>query len=292
MIRSMTGFGRGSAAAGATHVTTDVRSVNHRYLDVSIRAPKEYAELEPEFRAIVKESVSRGRVEVFVNRAAAGASPAALAVNRALAAAFCREARGLAKELGLAGEITLETVLAQRGVVELREPEFDLDAERAAALASLRSALRAWQKMQAVEGRAMRADLLARLDAIEERRKQIRRLLPEVERAMRERVAARVQELNHDVAATEERLAQEVAFLSSRADITEELVRLKSHVGQMKALLSSKEPAGRKLDFLLQEANREATTIASKSNSSDVSARVIEIKGELEKVREQAQNIE
>ena len=198
----------------------------------------------------------------------------------------------MAKELGLAGEITLETVLAQRGVVELREPEFDLDAERSAALASLRAALKALEKMQSVEGKAMRKDLLARLEAIDARRKEIHRLLPAVERAMRERVAARVQELNHDVAASGERLAQEVAFLSSRADITEELVRLKSHVAQMKALLSSKEPAGRKLDFLLQEANREATTIASKCNSSDISAGVVEIKGELEKVREQAQNIE
>jgi uncharacterized protein (TIGR00255 family) len=292
MIRSMTGFGRGVAAQGGTHVTIDVRSVNHRYLDVSIRLPKEYAELEPEVRGAIKAAVSRGRVDVFVNRIPAPTDAGALAMNRPLAAAFCREARKLAKALDLSGEITLETVLAQRGVVELREPAFDLDAERPAVFAALARALKGLARMQGTEGRAIRKDLLGRIEAIDRWRKEVRGLLPGIETAARARLGARLAEAGADEAAAKDRIAQEMAVLLNRGDITEELVRLKSHLAQMRALLSIKEPGGRKLDFLLQEANREATTIGSKANSSDVSARVVAIKAELEKVREQAQNIE
>jgi uncharacterized protein (TIGR00255 family) len=177
-------------------------------------------------------------------------------------------------------------------VVELREPTFDLDAERPAVVAALARALRGLARMQGTEGRAIRKDLLARIEAIDGWRKEIRGLLPEVEKATRARLAARLAEAGADEAAAKDRLAQETAVLLNRADITEEIVRLKSHLAQMRALLTAKEAAGRKLDFLLQEANREATTIASKSNSSDLSARVVAIKAELEKVREQAQNIE
>ena len=292
MIRSMTGFGRATGAAGAVQITIDVRSVNHRFLDLNLRAPREYGELEAEIRNRLQESVSRGRVDVFVNRSARGGGASELVIDQQLARSFADRARKLAAKIGVSDAVSLDTILAQTGVVSLQECPPDLKAEKEVVFRCLDQAVRALRRMQAIEGRALKADLTARLKAIEGFRKEILRHVPEIQTQIRDKLVARIAELSGGVAMDPDRVTQEVAYLAGRGDITEEVVRLKSHLEQMRQALSSKEPIGRRLDFLLQETNREITTIGSKIGNSDVARIVVDVKSELEKIREQAQNIE
>ncbi len=291
MIRSMTGFGAGHGAAGGEELDVEVRSVNHKYCEVKVRLPRELAALEIEVTKAVKERLARGGVEVAVRRAS---SVAALAprVDMALAESYARAFQDIQARLGLPGAVTLGEVLGAEGVVRLEERTVAVDAAREAVRGALAVALDALAEMRAREGEALARDLAARLDLVAAGVERVAALAPQVVEYHRARLAERVEELTRGVPLDPARLAQEVALLADRTDVTEELTRLRSHLAQARALLGLAEPAGRKLDFLVQEMNREVNTIGSKAQSAEIAGIVVATKAEIERMREQVQNVE
>ena len=291
MIRSMTGFGSGRGAAGDEQAEVEVRSVNHKFIEVKARLPRELSALEVEVVRSVKDRLARGGIDVTVRRTAA-AGVLAPRVDGALAEAYAAAFRELKTRLALAGEITVSDVLAADGVVRLEEREVDLVAARAAVTAALATALDALAAMRAREGEALARDMEGRLAAVEVLVARVAALSPRAVEMQRARLVERVAELTRGVSIDPGRLEQEVALFADRTDVVEETTRLASHLAQARALLASGEPAGRRLDFLVQEMHREANTIGSKSQSGEISAVVVSLKAEIERMREQVQNVE
>ena len=291
MIRSMTGFGAGRGAAGGEELDVEVRSVNHKFAEVKVRLPRELAALELDATRAVKERLARGGIEISIRRSgpAGGLAPR---VDVALAESYARAFGEIRARLALPGAVTLADVLAADGVVRLEERTVDVAAAREALRRALDAALDALLEMRAREGEALARDLGARLAAVEGLVTRVTTLVPEALEHHRARLAERVQELADGVAVDPARLAQEIALLADRTDVTEEVTRLHSHVAQVRALLAGAEPAGRKLDFLVQEMHREVNTIGSKSQSAEIAAIVVTLKAEVERMREQVQNVE
>jgi uncharacterized protein (TIGR00255 family) len=293
VIRSMTGFGAGRAQAGSETVAAELRSVNGKFCDVRTHLPRDLAGLEQVVARIVKSRVARGVVDVTVHRESEGAVRGATpAVDLPLAAAYAKAFRELQAELGLAGEVTVHDLIGLDGVVTLADRAPDLGPLAEAVERALSAALDALEEMRRREGEALARDLAARLTALEKGAAAIRAAAPESVQAYRERLVARVAELSRGVPVDPARLAQEVAFFADRVDVAEELTRLASHLSQMRALLGSDAPAGRRLEFLVQEVNREVNTVGSKSQHAGISAQVVELKAELERIREQVANVE
>ncbi|HSN89759.1 MAG TPA: YicC/YloC family endoribonuclease [Anaeromyxobacteraceae bacterium] len=291
MIRSMTGFGSGRGTAGAEQAEVEVRSVNHKFIEVKARLPRELSALEVEVARAVKERLARGGVDVTVRRVSAGGALAPR-VDVALAEAYAAAFREMKERLALAGEVGVSDVIAAEGVVRLEERETNLGEARAAVSAALSAALDALGAMRAREGEALARDLEGRLGAVEALVARVTELSPRAVEIHRARLAERVAELTRGVPLDPGRLEQEVALLADRTDVVEETTRLASHLAQARALLASGEPAGRRLDFLVQEMHREANTIGSKSQSGEISAVVVSLKAEIERMREQVQNVE
>ncbi len=291
MIRSMTGFGSGRGAAPGEDVEVEVRSVNHKFCEVKVRMPRELGALEHELVRTVKERLARGGVEVTVRRTAAGAGLAPR-VDVLLAESYARAFAEIQARLGLPGAVTLADVLAAEGVVRLEERAVDLDAVSSALRAGLAAALDALVEMRAREGAALARDLSARLELVERLVARVAELSPQLVEQYRARLDERIAELARGVALDPSRLAQEVALFADRTDVAEEITRLGSHVAQVRALLALAGPAGRKLDFLVQEMHREVNTIGSKSQSAEVAGIVVALKAEVERMREQVQNVE
>jgi len=293
VIRSMTGFGAGRGQAQGETLAVELRSVNGKFCEVKPRLPRELLPLEAELVRAIKARLSRGVIDAHVRREGAESARAAVPrVDLPLAAAYAKALRELTQELGLAGEPSVHDLTALEGVLTLAEEPPDLAAASAALAIALDGALSALEHMRRREGDALGADLSARLDALEKGVTKIRALAPQVVDGYRDRLAARVAELSRGLAADPQRLAQEVVFFADRTDVVEELTRLASHLSQLRALLSSDAPAGRKFEFLLQEVHREVNTIGSKSQHAGISGEVVEMKAELERIREQIQNIE
>jgi len=291
MIRSMTGFGSGRAASSGEEIIVEVRSVNHKFCEVKLRLPRELSPLETDLGRAVKERLARGGVEVMVRRAGPGGSMAPR-VDAALAEAYARAYAEVAARLGLHGQVSLSDIVAAEGVIRLDDREADLVAARAAAERALGQALDALVAMRAHEGEALRRDLEARLATVEALVLRVEALAPAAVEHHRARLAERVEELTNGVPLDPGRLAQEVALLAERTDVAEEVTRLRSHLAQARRLLGSGEPAGRKLDFLVQEMHREGNTIGSKSQHAEISGVVVTLKAEIERMREQVQNVE
>lgn len=293
MIRSMTGFGAGRAQAGAESVAVELRSVNGKFCDVRVHLPRDLSALEQVVAKIVKSRVARGVVDVSVRREAPGTIRGATPrVDLALAAAYAKALREMRSELGLAGEVTVHDLVGLDGVVGLADAPSDPGPAAEALERALSVALDALDEMRRREGEALARDLTARLSTVEKGAAAIRASAPLSVEAYRDRLAARVAELSRGMPADPARLAQEVAFFAERADVAEELTRLGSHLAQLRALIGSDAPAGRRLEFLVQEVNREVNTIGSKSQHAGIAAQVVEIKSELERVREQIANVE
>ena len=288
----MTGFGGGRGEAAGEALTVELRSVNGKFCEVKARLPRELSALEPELVKTIKARISRGMVEVFVRREGAGARGAAPRVDLTLASAYAKALRELKDELGLAGEPTVQDVAAMEGVISLGESAVDPAAMAPVLQSGLTAALDALDQMRRREGEALARDLSARFETIEKHAAQVAQLAPAQVEAYRERLAARVAELSRGVALDPARLAQEVALFADRTDIAEETTRLASHIEQLRGLIQSDTPAGRKLEFLVQEVNREINTIGSKSQHARIASLVVEMKAELERVREQVQNVE
>jgi uncharacterized protein (TIGR00255 family) len=291
MIRSMTGFGAGRRAAGGEELAVEVRAVNHKFCEVKARLPRELAALEPAVVRLVKDRLARGGIEVSLRRTGPGGSMAPR-VDVALAEAYARAYAEVKARLGLHDPIRLRDLVAAEGVIRLDERETDLEAARVATEQALGVALDALVEMRRREGEALAADLEARLATVEGLVAQVEALAPQAVEHHRVRLAERVRELTQGVPLDPSRLAQEVALLADRSDVAEEVTRLRSHLAQARLLLAGLEPAGRKLDFLVQEMHREVNTIGSKSQHAGLSGLVVALKAEVERMREQVQNVE
>jgi uncharacterized protein (TIGR00255 family) len=292
MIKSMTGYGRGEWQGNGKKVEAEVKSFNHRYCDISLRLPRRLSPLETQARNLIKQRVSRGRIEAFVKVDESFQEEQKLELDLNLAKDYHLALKTLQENLGIPGELRLETLAGFRDIFKRKEEEADPEKDWGSLEAALEGALGSLEAMRRDEGRKLSEDFLGRLEAIEKMIQEVEEKAPLALRACRDRLAQRVQELNEGVGVDEARLAQEVAFLAERSDITEELVRIRSHLNQFRDMFKGAEPAGRKLEFLLQEINREANTIGSKASDAGIAQITVGIKSELEKMREQVQNVE
>jgi uncharacterized protein (TIGR00255 family) len=287
----MTGFGAGRAGEAGEVVEAEIRSVNHKFCEVKARLPREMAPLETELVRQVKDRLARGGIE-FTLRRSTSRGTLSPRVDAELAAEYARAFEEVRARLGLSGAVSLADVLGADGVVTLEERAVDLEAARAAGTAALAAALDALVAMREREGEALSRDLLGRLAVVEGIAARLAQSSPRSVEDYRARLHDRVQELSRGLAPDPQRLATEVALFADRTDVTEELTRLASHVEQMRGLLASGEPSGRKMDFLVQEMHREANSVGSKSQSADAASAVVSLKAEIERMREQVQNVE
>lgn len=292
MLRSMTGFGSGRGTAGDEELVVEIKSVNHKFCEVKARVPRELASLETGLVRRIKDRVSRGALDVTVKRASRSASGLVPVIDVALATSYRRAFAELAQALGVPDSTTVRDVAQVPNVVRLEEPSVDVARAQTALEAAVDQALTALEAMRAVEGQAIERDLLARLELVEKSAAEVKALGPPSLDEYRTRLTARIEELGRGLPVDPQRLAQEVAFFAERVDVAEELTRLSSHFEQFRRLCAAPEPAGRKLDFLVQEMSREVNTTGSKSASAGISALVVQLKAELERVREQVQNVE
>jgi uncharacterized protein (TIGR00255 family) len=290
-MRSMTGYGRGEDVQGGFKFSVELNSVNRKQSDISIKLPSELEELEPRIRDEINAQISRGRINVVVafHR---GDAAEHVELDTALAKAYLRAIQKLQKELKLNGTLTLDAILRAPGVLKLAESTLDANALWPGVENALRKALERLVKMREKEGKHLATDLAKRLDLLVAGTATIRTSAPETVKRYRDQLHARIKDAGLSVPLDDERLAKEVVFFADRCDVTEELTRLESHFQQFRASLKSAEPVGRTLDFLAQEMNREINTIGSKANAAEISQQVVKMKAELEKIREQVQNIE
>ncbi len=294
MLSSMTGFGSGLTQKGEVSVTVEIRTVNHRFLDVHLRLGREYSFLEGEIQQQIRGAMSRGRVDVSVSIETS--APPEMLVNTDLARGYAAAAGRLREELHLTDGLELRTLLALPGVVQNKDnAEVTGEAElllRQAVQECLKAALDGAVKMRRQEGQALRADMERFLAGIREKAAQARAFVPSAVEEIQTKLQERLSQLVQPHALDPQRLAQEVAILADRADISEEFARLDSHVGQFAGLLADGTEVGKKLDFLLQEMQREVNTMLSKSGKLEITRLAIALKADIEKLREQVQNVE
>jgi len=290
--KSMTGFGRGEAEAKGRRWTVEIRCVNHRYLDLKIKLPKGYAGLEERVRKCLTAVLIRGRVDVALSVSGDFSDLQEIEANHTLARTYRDALVRLADQLDLAADIDLQRLAAYPDVLLLSQRAEDLDEVWPSMETALRDALNTCDKMRCEEGKAMAADLQERLDQFAAVVGKIEQQIPELLQERELKLNERLQKLLGNVQLDTQRLAQEIAILSDKTDVTEEIVRLSSHISQFRAFLESDEATGRKIDFLLQEFLREVNTMASKINDAEIAHLTVDLKAELEKMREQVQNIE
>ena len=292
-MRSMTGYGRGETAKDGFKFTVELNSINRKQSDISINLPKELVELEPRIRDEINAHLSRGRINVVVAFHRSNAKvEEQVELDVALAKAYQRAIQKLQKGMKLSGSLTLDTILRAPGVLKLAEAALDAESIWPHVESALRKAITGLVKMREKEGKFLANDLAQRLSLLEVGLELIRKSAPEIVARYREQLHARVKEAGLNVPLDDERLVKEVVFFADRCDISEEITRLSSHFNQCRGCLKSNEPVGRTLDFLAQEMGREINTIGSKANDALISREVVTLKAELEKFREQAQNVE
>lgn len=291
-IASMTGYGRAEARGARLAILVEARSLNHRFLEIAIKLPRGLSAHEPELRRLVQGRVARGRVDVTVTARRIAGSQSVVRTDVALGAEYLAGARALAQTLGLAGELPLGDLLRLPGVVSLDDAEPD-EAETGPLLKeATEQALEELLRMRQAEGAALAADLGRHLAALEAWAGSLEQLLPGALQRVQDRVRGRVRELLGEVPVDPGRIAQEAAVWAAKSDVAEELARLVSHCRQFRALLATGGPVGRQLDFLAQEMHREVNTIGSKAEVGELVSRVLEGRTVVERLREQAQNVE
>jgi uncharacterized protein (TIGR00255 family) len=289
----MTGFGRASFEAAGSTLAVELRCVNQRNLDLSVRLPRSLSGLEAELRRLLSQRFSRGKVELSVALAAGAAPRAELEVDRALVLRYLALARELSREAGVIDRVSVAELLAMPGVVRAVEAAAREEDAAAPLLEAVARAADGALAMRAAEGGALARELSARLATVNALVAELGGRAGEVQRAVRERLRVRAEQLRGETGLLDEaRLYQEVALAAERLDVAEELARLASHVEQFGAALASDEPVGRKLDFLTQELAREANTLGAKAGDAPLAQRVVDLKAEIDRIREQVQNIE
>lgn len=291
MIKSMTGYGKAELALEHDTITVEMRSVNHRYGEISIKLPRAFICFENDVRKAVSERLKRGKIDVFIQlEAIADGRPPQ--VNISLARAYYQAFTSLRQELGIEEPVPLSLVVSQKDVLAVAENDDRTEAMRDGLLATVGNAVDALEGMRLREGRELVDDLRKRREGLSLLMEKIACRAPSVPTEYAEKIVTRLARFATEGMPDEVRLAQEIALMADRSDITEEQVRFASHLVQFDAALHTYEPVGRKLDFLLQEMGREINTIGSKANDGEITSCVVELKAELEKIREQVQNIE
>ena len=292
MIRSMTGYGRGQQLLHGRSITVEIRSVNHRYFEFSCRTPRGCAFLEDRLKRTLQQAISRGKVEVSLTLQTVESRGGAVAVDHALAGQYLTALRALAAEYNLTDDLTLSTVARLPDLFTVCRGEEDEEELAADVLSVLQEALDRFVAMREAEGERLRADVLSRLFTLEEHLAFVEERSPQTVAEYRARLTAKLNELLGGAVADEARILTEAAIVADRLAVDEETVRLHSHIAQLRGILNCAEPVGRKLDFLVQEMNRETNTIGSKCSDTAIAGHVVEMKSEIEKIREQIQNIE
>ena len=292
MVRSMTGFGRGDIREGGKSFSVEIKTVNHRYSDISIKIPKQVSFLEEKVRDTVCKSLSRGKADVFITYEDYGSGKKNALIDEALAKAYIQAAEMLRDKFGIKDDITVSFVARFPDVIKLQDVKEDEDELWRLLKAALDMAIEGLVKMRENEGKKLERDLLSKGEFIGEKLRQIEKRAPEVVKEYKNKLENRIRELMEQKLSDENRISVEVALFADRCSIDEEIVRLKSHIEQMRETMGLQEPVGRKLDFLIQEMMRETNTIGSKANDLVIIREILEIKCEIEKMREQIQNIE
>lgn len=292
MIKSMTGFGRSEAVTGERKITVELKSVNHRYLDLSIKMPKKLSFLESAIRNLMKTYIQRGKVDVFITYEDYTLNRGALKYNKELAAEYLGYLRQMQEEFGLENDIKVSTLSRYPEVLTMEDQSPDEEELWTFLEPVLRQACEKFVDARVLEGHNLEKDLLEKLEELDKKVQMVEKRSPEVVNAYRAKLEARVHELFEDSQIDDSRIAAEVVMFSDKICNDEETVRLRSHIKNMKKIVTEKEGIGRKLDFMAQEMNREANTILSKSSDLEISNIAIDLKTEIEKIREQIQNVE
>lgn len=292
MIRSMTGYGRDQQLLHGRSITVEIRSVNHRYFEFSCRSPRGCGFLEDRLKRALQGAVSRGKVEVSLTLQTVESRNTSVAVDHALAGQYINALRALGEEYALPDDLTLSAVCRLPDIFTVCRGEEDEEELAADVLSVLQNALAHFVAMRETEGERLKADVLSRLTAMEEHLSFVEERSPQTVAEYRARLTAKLTELLGGAVPDENRILTEAAIVADRLAVDEETVRLRSHFAQLRKILEAAEPVGRKLDFLVQEMNRETNTIGSKCSDTAIAGHVVEMKSEIEKIREQIQNIE
>lgn len=292
MVRSMTGYGRAQSSVGGFELTLEIRSVNHRYLDISVRVPRAYGYLEDIVKTGLKEKISRGKVDVYISVDDSVADNVSVSLNKPLLDGYIKALGEISDEYGLSNDLTVSAVMRLPDIFNIEKADEDTDMLSKEIESMLETALSGYISMSAAEGSQLAADITARLDTIGKTVEKIEERSPECVAEYREKLEARLKEVLETHSVDEQRILTEAAIFADKISVSEETVRLKSHIRQLRDMLNENGGVGRKLDFLVQELNREANTIGSKANDIEISRLVVELKAEIEKIREQVQNIE
>ena len=293
MIKSMTGYGRARETRNSRDITVEVRSVNNRYLDCTVKLPRLYIFAEDALKARVQRTVSRGKVDVFVSVDTSVADVTKVTVNRELAGQYAAALNELAEICGTAAyKVTPELLARFPDVLSATKADEDLETVSTDLCAVLDTALASFDEMRTIEGAKLAEDVGHRLTTIEDCTAQVEARSPETVAEYRAKLTARMQEVLQNVTIDPQRILAEAAIYADKVAVDEETVRLRSHVAQLRTMLENTEPMGRKMDFLIQEVNREANTIGSKCGDVSIARVVVNLKAEVEKMREQVQNIE
>ncbi len=291
-MKSMTGFGSGERETTLGKVGVEIRSVNHRYCDINLKLPRRLNPFEGRIKEMIRAEVARGRVDVFVKLDAKGEGKVQLDVDLALAEQYFRALQTLIEKFGLKGEISLDHLAGAKDLITAREAVEDVEPYWSEIVPVVKQAIQDMDRMKQNEGAVLGRDIGQRLNRISQLIEEVRISFPLTLKVYQDRLKERLRTLLDGTELDPGRLQQEIAYWVERTDITEEMVRLESHLAQFRALLGGAEPVGRKMDFLLQEIHREVNTVSSKANDAETSQKAVEMKSELEKIREQVQNIE
>jgi len=292
MIKSMTGYGGAKGFSGKIAISVELKSVNSRHFDCTVKLPRVFVSFEEPLKSAVQKYISRGKVDIFVTIDSSNADDVEIKINRPLIDAYLAALRTLSEDYGLAENTRAIELARFADVLQAEKREADQDELRADICAVLEEALCGFDEMRVREGEKLRRDITARLTEIERLTGLAEKISPRSVSEYREKLETRMAEVLQNTELDEARILMEAAIFADRVAINEEIVRLRSHIGQLRDMLESDEPVGRKMDFLVQEFNREANTIGSKGNNAEMARIVVDLKAEIEKIREQAQNIE
>ena len=291
-IKSMTGYGSAKGSCAGMNIGIEIRSVNNRYLDCSVRLPRNFLFAEDAIKSRVQAFVSRGKVDVFVSVENDGTDEVTVRVNEPLARSYAEAVHAVSDKLGLSESISAYDICRLPDVLSVEKPDLDTDALTAAFTEIADAALREHDRMRTREGQKLSDDISGRLETVEAYVDDVEKRSPETVAQYREKLYRKMCEVLETTAVDEQRILLEAGIFADKVAVDEETVRLRSHVSQMRGMLKTGSPIGRKMDFLTQEFNRESNTIGSKCSDPEITKDVIELKSEIEKIREQVQNIE
>ena len=292
MIKSMTGYGSAKGKAGDLEISVELKSVNNRYLDASVRMPRSFLFAEDAVKSAIGRHISRGKVDMFINVDSSAADDVSVKVNEALLRGYLDAIRLISEKYGLENDLNAVSAARFPDILSIEKKDLDAEAISAGIVAIAEEALRDFDAMRQREGEKLCADVLCKLETISALVETVEREAPKTVEAYQNRLREKMNEVLSNAGVDENRILAEAAIFADRIAVDEETVRLRSHMSQLRTMLAGGSPIGRKIDFLIQEFNREANTIGSKCQNSDIAHVVVELKSEIEKIREQIQNIE